>query len=450
MSFRDRSSIFVLMTGVAAGAILSSIFLGAYRTFFGLNKKKKALQYEKVTPTEDIIPVVVDQSNSQTNSSNLGSTFNTALNATLNATLSSTLSSSPRSLNTQHGRTDDLEPEHMTKPKKEALKIKEIDKSPLELRKRFDNKGYVFITQNLATVNTEINELVELMRKLDLHILNGCSDPLKCGCNFRHRNCRLFMIRKYSVSPELQFFAPSCKGVTNIAPSNSDIKNGTPIHEFVQLFQNKFSDRVMDLVNYINFIVAPEKRTPYVVDITMIADPYVRSDKSDEESHNTKYTQYGQPADQYDPLNPKDHDRRVVHDGKIVVDTSIDSRTGKNKENKCSLKWHQDRFVEANTNKTHAYDFVAMFVLKAQQITPHKLMIGKVKEDIDIAKSSTDEIQQNVNMLADAWIDSDHDSDIGYVIDQTQGYLHKHSDFDYQSSLSRRNVITIRIKYLDQ
>ena len=121
--------------------------------------------------------------------------------------------------------------------KRENYKIiKEIDNAPLELRKRFDIKGYVLINQNLATVNTELNEFIELMRKYDLYVLDGCNDPEKCPCNFRHKRCRLFMIRKYTTLPGLQFFAPSCSGVTVISPSNKDIVNETPIHEFVQMF----------------------------------------------------------------------------------------------------------------------------------------------------------------------------------------------------------------------
>lgn len=299
--------------------------------------------------------------------------------------------------------------------KKEKLKIREIDKSPLELRKRFDKKGFVFISHNLATINTELNEFIELMRKLDLQILNGCKEPNTCNCNFRHRRCRLFMIRKYSDSPELQFFAPSCAGVVNISPSNTDIQNGTPLHEFVQLFQNVFSDRIMDLISYINFIVDPERQASYVVDVTLIADPYNQPTQS---------------------KNDKD-------DGKIVVDTTL------TRGNRCSLKWHQDRFIEARTNKTHPYDYVAMFLLNLFNVTPHRLMIGKTKDDIDVSNMTVDEIQQHVVSLTDVLVDSENNSDIGYVIDQGQGYMHKHSDFDYLNDDAKRNVITIRLKYLN-
>jgi len=282
----------------------------------------------------------------------------------------------------------------------------------------------LFINQNLATVNTELNEFVELMRKYDLYILDGCSDPESCQCTFRHKRCRLFMIRKYSNSMDLQFFAPSCSGVTVISPSNKDIENETPIHGFVQMFLSKFSDRVMDLVSYVGYIIDPNRISEYVVDVTMIADPYDRSYK-----YSTTKGGYGQP---------------------VSVDGSTNNNIleHKNMNHKCSLSWHQDHFIEAKTNKTYAYDFVALFVLNANNITPHKLMIGKLKSDIDTKDMNLEQIQEHIISLTDTLIDGSA-SDIGYVIDQRKRYFHKHSDFEHMGADSRRNVITIRIKHLE-
>lgn len=338
--------------------------------------------------------------------------------------------------------------------------IKEIDKAPLELRKRFDNKGYVFINQNLATVNTELNEFVELMRKYDLYVLNGCRDPETCPCNFRHKRCRLFMIRKYSTSMDLQFFAPSCSGVTVISPSNKDIVNETPIHEFVQMFLTKFSDRVMDLVSYVSYIIDPHRISEYVVDVTMIADPYDRSYK-----YSTKKGGYGQPVSLRDSSDDLLAVSRIIqrrtddvlekipeqisdqisteHTDKEKCENARDNRDN----HKCSLSWHQDHFVEAKTNQTHAYDFVALFVLNANNVTPHKLMIGKLKAEIDTKDMTLDQIQEHIIPLTDSLID-ENTSDIGYVIDQRKRYFHKHSDFEHLGADSRRNVITIRIKHL--
>lgn len=342
--------------------------------------------------------------------------------------------------------------------KKELSKIKEVDKSPLELRKRFENKGYVFITRNLATVNTELNEFVELMRKLDLSILNGCIDPLTCKCHFRHKRCRLFMIRKYSDNQELQFFSPSCTGVANISPSNKDIQNGTPMHEFVQLFQNKFADRVSDLINYIHYITNPDRNSAYVVDVTMIADPCVYTGLFDVNNKVNKINEINETdnVNNIDKIDKIDIDNNVINNnknditnkldnGKIVVDAKLETTNS----NKCTLKWHQDMFINSETNTPHAYDYVALFVLKYSDITPHKLMIGKIKDDIDTSKMSLDDIQEHVVPLADTWIDHENNSDTGYIIDQKREYLHKHSDFDYINTNAKRNVITIRIKYLN-
>ena len=94
------------------------------------------------------------------------------------------------------------------KNKEDEKKITEIYKSPIELSRRFDNKGYVVMYHNLTTVNTELNEFIELMRMYDLPQLDGCINPDTCNCLFRHKRCRLFMIRKCSLSNDIKFFSP--------------------------------------------------------------------------------------------------------------------------------------------------------------------------------------------------------------------------------------------------
>jgi len=474
MSDGDKTPILALTTGIVAGALLSGAIFSVYNTF---SKKRKSSNESDIdTYANNTRNISLDNTfnttinnnsigsdsvkhdliNVDSNSINVNSNLinidlpidSTTVNCMMNNNLkqiSDHLHVPVHTILHHHEDVTDIK----MRMNKERLKITEIDKSPLELRKRFDNKGYVFITRNLATVNTELNELVELMRKLDLQILNGCKDPSTCCCNFRHKRCRLFMIRKYSDSPELQFFAPSCSGVTNISPSNADIKNGTPIHEYVQLFQNKFADRVMDLVNYINFIIEPERRSQFIVDITLIADPCAYTGPFAPE-YNHKNNNNNSAIDLDEKTNIIAQAQTQTHintdnndKGKIVVDTKLI------RNSRCTIKWNQARFVEARTNKTHSYDYVAMFLLGSANVTPHKLMIGKIKDDVDISKMSNEEIQENVVLLADTWIDSDNNSDIGYIIDQKQGYLHKHSDFDYMNEDAIRNVITIRLKYLN-
>jgi hypothetical protein len=454
MSDGDKTTIIALMTGIIAGSLLSGAIFSVYNKHANKDKLLTISQTQTQFESKDTYSekennnTYIDNTN---NDNDVITQYKCTPNNNLNQLINqhqTLLNQEPISIITQHDDIFNLK----IKTNKDKLKITEIDKSPLELRKRFNNKGYVFITHNLATINTELNELVELMRKSDLEILNGCKDPSTCSCNFRHKRCRLFMIRKYSDSPELQFFAPSCTGVTNISPSNKDIKNGTPIHEYVQLFQNKFADRVMDLVNYINFIVDSERCSAYVVDITLIADPcgyvgpFYREHKY---THNDILGNIDFDDNSHTLQNDNDngvkaHEQsKLCSNGKIVVDTRLA------RDSRCTVKWHQDRFVEARTNKTHAYDFVAMFLLGSSDITPHKLMIGKINNDNDISKMSTEEIQENVVSLADTWIDTDNNSDIGYIIDQKQGYYQKHSDFDYMNANASRNVITIRLKFLN-
>jgi hypothetical protein len=295
----------------------------------------------------------------------------------------------------------------LPKKDRENLRIREVNNSPLELRKRFNNKGFIFAHQNLATVNVELNEFIELMRRYDLNILDGCTDPNRCNCTFRHKRCRLFMIRKYSGVDEIQYYSPHCSGVTTISPSNVDILMGTPIYEFVQMFQNKFLDRIIDLISYVNYVVGSDcnEESDYVVDVTMIADPYYNYNHENE-SENT--------------------------------DT----------KNKCTSFWHQDHFVETKTKQYHSYDIIALFILNAKNTTPHKLMIGKLKSDVDVSGMTLGQIQEHIVMASEFAIDDEICSDIGYVIDQRRNFFHKHSDFSHQDIDSRRNIITIRIKYL--
>lgn len=329
-------------------------------------------------------------------------------------------------------------------------RIVEINKSPLELCKRCENKGYVFVHRNLATVNVELNEFIELMRMYNLPQLNGCIDPDNHDCSFRHRRCRLFMFRKCSLRPDIKFYSPSCNGVTDLTPTNEDIENETELHKFIQLFNAKFYDRVTDLVNYVKYIIDPENAHGYIVDVTMIADPYYQGHT------HSKTNGYGKPINNVlesdDPLTTESSDQIPDIDsmGEVVVDTGISARTGLNiNKCKCTLNWHQDQFLESSSKKPYAYDFVALFVLNANNVTPHKLMIGKLKrDDLNLNTMDLESLQEHIVPIADTDINDSVCSDLGYIIDQRRDLFHKHSDFVHNDAESRRNVITIRIKYL--
>jgi len=506
MNFKDKSSEFTLLTGVLIGSVVGSTLMGLYYNVASSKRKSKKHNKDENKVNDNTLSIKTCEQQSKDNISTIKSSDAQTEDDILTIKSSesqtkgdiSTLKSSdqPSYLTPESQSNGSVENPNMSKtsnflcnlniPGAKLLtnnqaqsfhgvcgiysyqkfgkigseKIKEIDTAPLELRKRFTNKGYVFVNQNLATVNTELNEFIELMRKYELHILNGCNDPDTCKCNFRHKRCRLFMIRKYSNISVPQFFSPSCSGVAVISPSNEDIHSGTTIHEFVQMFLNKFSDKVMDLVSYVCYIVDPQRSSEYVVDITMIADPYDRSQRYILEKGG-----YGQPIleecnfPQSESKVPKEANTNSKNkstlnsecivdefkdDGKIIVD--LDSKGTKN--HKCTLSWHQDRFVEAKTNQTHSYDFVALFVLSAINVTPHKLMIGKLRNDIDTNNMTLEQIQEHVIPMSDSIIDKENSSDLGYIIDQRKRYFHKHSDFEYLGADSRRNVITIRIKYL--
>jgi len=280
------------------------------------------------------------------------------------------------------------------------IKKREIKKlSTIELRNKFDNDGYVFLKDQLVTLNTEMNEITELMRKTDsLAILNGCYDLNNCECNFRYKNCRLFMLRKYSNSDNIQYFAPSCNNVIDVTPGSFvDIKtindeiNYLPINKFIQLSKNRLNRIVNDLINYIRYIINADEERHYVTDITFITE--YNTDK-DNEDDNKKYT----------------------------------------------LMWHQDKFVESKTRKCMSYDYVGVFVLNTKNLTPHKLMIGK---------TISNDSEEKIVLVNETNIDNENISDIGYIIDQTKDYYHKHSDYEHMTVDGIRNIITIKFKYMN-
>ena len=243
----------------------------------------------------------------------------------------------------------------------------QIEDAALELTNRFEKKGYVFVKNNLASLNKELNEFIEVMKCIELDSLDGCENPNVCICTFRHKFCRLFMIRKYSNSDDFYYYTPNCKGVIDMMPTNDDIKNDTNKNRFINLFQNEFADRVMDLVGYIDYIIDPQKYSDYIADIIFIADPYNKG------SSRTKSNGYGKPFNGESSItnnfNLKDQVNENNNDDRINI--------GKNKI--CSLHWHQDQFIETKLKKTYAYDCVALFIVDTKYITPHKLMIGTLK-----------------------------------------------------------------------
>ena len=308
------------------------------------------------------------------------------------------------------------------KNKEEEKKITDIYKSPIELARRFDNKGYVIMYHTLSTVNIELNEFIELMRMYDLPQLDGCIRPDTCNCLFRHKRCRLFMIRKCSLSDNVKFFSPSCDSVINLDPTNDDIKNETELHKFIKLYNDKFNNTITDLVNYVKYIIDPNNEHKYIVDISLVAEPYYKGQKQ------FRTNGYGKPDLEFD--NSETYN----------MDTA---------NNKYTLNWHQDKFIESKTKKPYAYDIIATFILSTNKVSPHKLMIGKLKNDnIILNTPDLDSLQEHIIPIDNIDISENNNTDIGYILDQRRNIFHKHSDIVFNDIESRRNVCTIRIKYL--
>lgn len=307
------------------------------------------------------------------------------------------------------------------KNKEDGKKIQEINKSPIELSRRFYNKGHVVMYHNLSTVNVELNEFIELMRMYDLPQLDGCLDPNNCNCLFRHKRCRIFMIRKCSLNDNINFYSPSCDSVINLAPTSDDIKNETELHKFIKLYNDKFNNTITDLVNYVKYIIDPKNEHKYIVDVSLIAEPYYKGQKQ------FRTNGYGKP--------------NIDNDNKESYNINITN-------NKYTLNWHQDKFIESKTKKPYVYDILATFILNTNSVSSHKLMIGKLKNDIILDNMDLDSLQKHITSIDDININENCNSDIGYILDQRRNIFHKHSDIIFNDIESRRNVCIIRIKYL--
>jgi hypothetical protein len=296
-----------------------------------------------------------------------------------------------------------------TKTQDNTTLIKNVsDRSnPMDLCKIYENKGYVFVRNNLGSTGTEINEFIELMRRYDLDVLNGCLDPDNCNCDYRYKKCRIFMMRKYSISSNLEFYSPCCDKLIELNIQETNDKE-TELYKFINIYQNKIADQVMNIVNYVDFIIDPYRKRNYMVDVMLIADPFYKGYK------NYQSNGYGlkidnDEIDDITMIKPDDQERKS--------------------------RWHFDMLHIDDGSETIIYDNVSMFILNSSNISRHKLMIGK-KEN------------KNVVDLSSICIE-DPDSDIGYIIDQGKDLLHKHSKFLHIGNDSKRNTISIKFKYFD-
>jgi hypothetical protein len=321
------------------------------------------------------------------------------------------------------------------------------------------------------------------MRKFDLDVLNGCEDPDKCDCTFRHKRCRIFMIGKESNQPNMEFFSTSCKGINMIQQSNDK----SQIHGFIQLFHTTFSNRVLDLVNYVNYIIDPNRENTYAITIAMIADPYIKSqnvstygkpldknnniknNKNEDENEftiiddidvndfNIEFIENNKPdntTDNLESINLFESyypgiENTILEKQTINTKNTTCSGCGSDDIKSCSLNWHQDYFSETTQDiiEKYRYDYVAMFVLNSRDVSEHKLQIGKLRTDIDIKGMTNEEIQSHIVPVSETVINDDNSCDIGYIINQSdKNFYHKHSSFDHLSNDSRRNVIIIRFK----
>jgi hypothetical protein len=357
------------------------------------------------------------------------------------------------------------------------LKGKEIRmNAPIILRQQLDKNGYTIIKNNLSQINTKINEFVELMRRDGLSFLNGCKDPDKCECNFRHKRCRLLIAKYESYDNKkknhFEFYSSNCKGNSRLGVNsdlfgknnnenesieiinnydqnklnltksdltksdlseesnymNESILEGSSDNEDLQklldLFKRDFTDSCVNIIEYIDYIIG-SKTSNYTTDLIFIADPF------HEGYQHTQDNGYGKPDYEYN----NDH---ICSD--FCQKAKPDDETLS-----CCMEWHQDMLSDSKGNHT-PYDYVALFILNGRDITSHQLMIGKADTD----KKNENGSQKKIKEIQTIDLDKHQNSDIGYIINQKRDLYHKHSKFSYKSTHSRRNVLAIRFKYYDQ
>ena len=303
--------------------------------------------------------------------------------------------------------------------KNENKKIDIINSSPLELTDRFEKKGFVVIKDGLASTNKTIDEFIELMRCYkDLKELNGCKNPESCTCKFRHKYCRLFMMRLHSdFKNKPKYYSPTCDGYADMTVTKNDISEMTNKYKFINLYEKNFYDKVLNLIGYVDFIIDPTHNNKYVVDVLFIADPYYEGQEHRmTNGYGTNLIEQNQKKDENTKLNKF---KRI-----------------------CNCDWHIDEYVDNKTKQKCPYDCVALFILNNYETTSHELLIGKIPSDNTIKNIQDIKICKKINI-------SHNTKDIGYIINQNMDLYHQHTEFEHLSLNSRRNVIAIRYKYQD-
>jgi hypothetical protein len=216
------------------------------------------------------------------------------------------------------------------------------------------------------------------------------------------------MVRKYSTKKSFEYYSPACNHLSNLADVHDDYKVYNNCQELITDFEANYSKTTQDIINFIKHIIDPNRKNKYLADVQFIADPYYESEKKDLDIYDIDY---------------------------------------KN-EKECHLNWFKNHFVASENSTLHAYDYVALFILNANEITDHKLMIGKLNTTESTKdKIYIEDLQDEIELLNVINIASGT-NDVGYIINQKLPLFHKHSDFSFIGNNARRNVLTIRIKQL--
>src|SRR5436190_728090 len=143
MGDKNKSSDFSLLTGVVIGSVVGSTLVGLY---YSISKSRKRAKKRIIIPDAEY-----QDGSIVTDGSIIGSTGSTSVSdngSTINFLRDPNVPNRvfpENQINTFHGvcgiNTHQSQTYHHSR--KGSEKIREIDTAPLELRKRFNNKGYV-------------------------------------------------------------------------------------------------------------------------------------------------------------------------------------------------------------------------------------------------------------------------------------------------------------------
>ena len=279
------------------------------------------------------------------------------------------------------------------------------------------------------------------------------------------------------------------------------------LRKLVNLFESDFTSSCVDIVEYLHYVIGINSSN-YTADIIFIADPFY------EGYSHTQDNGYGRPVHMCDEkcdddcktktpkldnkvmtccmdwhqdifcdpegdCHPYDHVALFVLDGKNITphklmigkaeydndnDTDTTASDGGNKDDL------QDDLLDDQLDDVYDDD---MSNIGSQTIESVEVIhtinsdnedgynnLEEESSDMMVSTVNTDILPRSpvplppppksVRQVYSIDLDRPQFSDIGYMIDQGRDLFHRHSQFSYESTEARRNVLAIRFRYYDR